>query len=181
MLASSPTQSPFIRLCRRLSPPSPGAVCFCSLMLITPDCEMKWRGSCCVRCRPAREGSSRERSRMKSRKEEGWHSCGPGHCCAWIPEGLWHTCSGSGLRNQCLTDSWRKRQSVCLRYNQRSVQTSPLFYVLGVLSTDMGLRQPRVWILALHLFVKWACFVFLFRHMGIMVVESVLRAALMHS
>lgn len=105
VLASSLTQSPFTHLCQGLSPtpPSPGAVCFCSLMLITPDCKLERKGSCCVRCQPAREGSGRERSRMRGRKEQGQH-CGPGHCCAPIPEGLSCTRSGSGLRNYSLTD-----------------------------------------------------------------------------
>lgn len=93
VLSSSPTQSPFIRLCRRLSPTSPGAVCFCSLMLITPD--WSWKGGvAAVGCQPAQEGSSRERSRMRGRREQGWH-CGPGHCSAGIPEGLYGTCSTS--------------------------------------------------------------------------------------
>lgn len=69
VLASSPTQSPFIRLCRRLSPTSPSAVCFCSLMLVTPD--LSWKGGvAAIRCQPAQEGSSKEKSRMRGRREQ---------------------------------------------------------------------------------------------------------------
>ena len=84
---------------------------------------MQRRGSCCVRCQPAWEGRGRERSRMKNRKEQGWHSCGPGHRCARTLQGLQHTCSGCGSRRLSLTDTWEKKESTSYRYSRRSAQT----------------------------------------------------------
>lgn len=89
VLTSSSTQNLFICLRRRLSPlPSPPqshSPCFCSLVLITPACKMEGRDSCWVKGQPAREGSSRERNGLQSRKEHGWHTPGLSQYCAQIP------------------------------------------------------------------------------------------------
>lgn len=59
VLASSPTQSPFIGLCRRLSTaPQPW---FCLLLFFDANnssLQEEQRGSCCVRCQPARKAGA---------------------------------------------------------------------------------------------------------------------------